>query len=407
MIFCRLAVPKLLVIAVVSIVISRIALAVITIYHPIPNEHGLKASINHPAPSSDLHHYQNQSKLYFEAGIVEILKVVALEYYDADLVVGDETWKFVAPNNLQLSPPMFPTLIWVLDYREGNTLPLALVFIGIGIAVAIPWVKWMARQGMSASWILLFVFLPHPGWFMINLGSDLLFYATFTIFFFVYFSDIEQKKRFILSFLAMTLCIMARPTGVSILLFLLVDQFLKVPSTGRKKKYIHLGLAFLVMCPLLIMLAPYFLSVVLHSGAWPFFGITQPEYLAGIYNDLPQFLDIPLSWLTLFAGKIVYVFGLRPSYGDVSVPVFLLRSMPGLIFLPGFIHLMMRGTMSEKILVLSILAPVFAGPAQDRYLLPLQPILFYHAWLFSRPLRECVSNQLTTTIFRLFRKHTS
>ena len=161
------------------------------------------------------------------------------------------------------------------------------------------------------------------------------------------------------------------------------------------------------MSPAILMLAPYFLTVVLHSGAWPFFGITQPEYLTGIYRDLPQFIDMPLSWLTLFASKFVYLFGLRPSYGDVSVSVFLLRSMPGLIFLPGFIHLMMRGTTSEKILVLSMLAPVFAGPAQDRYLLLLQPILFYHAWLFSRPLREHVSNQLTTSFPRLFCKHTS
>jgi hypothetical protein len=129
--------------------------------------------------------------------------------------------------------------------------------------------------------------------------------------------------------------------------------------------------------------------------------------MAGIYRDLPQFIDMPLSWLTLFASKFVYVFGLRLSYGDVSLSVFLLRSMPGLIFLPGFIHLMMRGTTSEKILVFSMLAPVFAGPAQDRYLLSLQSLLLYHAWLFSTPLRERVSNQLTTAFPRLFRKHTS
>jgi hypothetical protein len=45
---------------------------------------------------------------------------------------------------------------------------------------------------------------------------------------------------------------------------------------------------------------------------------------------------------------------------------------------------MVRGSRSEKLLVLVVIAPILAGPAQDRYLLPIQPLLFFYGWLLYR-----------------------
>lgn len=396
--FDRRGVSRFFLVIVALIVLSRVGLAVVTAYFPVTNEIGNKASIHHPAPSSDLHHYQRLSKLYFDAGIVEVLKVVAVVNYDLDFTYDDYTKELVSVDHLEMSPPLFPALIWMFDYREGHTVPLALLFIGFSIAVAVAWVRWMEQLGVSPLWIVLFVFLPHPAWFTINLGSDLLFYCTFTIFFFTYYSNIERQKKFALAFLAMTLCVLTRPTGASLIVFFLVDQFLSTPPRDRKKYFFYLMLTLVAMSPAILFLFPYFLSVLNHTKLWPFFGITQPDYLDGIYSNLPLFLDLALSWLTLFASKFLYVFGLRPSYGDVSVLTFIFRSAPGLIFLPGFIHLMWRGTLSEKILLLSMLAPIFAGPAQDRYLLPVQPLLFYHAWLLMRPLHIRIANRISALV---------
>ena len=406
MITGRPAWTRIFILLLAIIIASRIGLAIVTAYHPITNEIGKPASVNHTAPSSDFNHYLAKSKLYFDVGFIEVLKAVAKINYGMDVEIKDETRFLISPGHLEMSPPVFPALIWIFEYKKGNTLPLAILFIGFSIVVTSVWAKWMEKNGMPLAWILLFVFLPHTAWFTINLGSDLLFYCTFTVFFLVYYSNIEKKKRIAYSFLAMGLCIFTRPTGASLMVFFLVDQFLAAKPENRRRYLIYLFLALVVMSPAILFLFPYFLSVVNSSMLWPFFGIVQPDYLAGIYENLPRVLDLPLSWLTLFLSKIVYVFGLRPSYGDVSVPVFLFRALPGLIFLPGFLHLMMRGKTSEKVLVLSMLLPVFIGPAQDRYLLPLQPLLIYHAWLLSRPLQERMTGRLKTAYPRLFDKQT-
>ncbi len=401
MTFDRLAFTKVFAILVIVIVVSRIGLAVVTAYFPITNEIGNRASINHPAPSSDLHHYQRLSKLYFDLGFAETLDVIAVYHHDKDIKLRTEARYLISPGHLQLSPPIFPALIWIFDYKKGNTVPLAILFIGFSIVVSIAWAKWMTSKGMPLSWILLFVFLPHSAWFTINLGSDLLFYCTYSIFFFIYFSEIQIKKRLLLSLFAIGLCVLTRPTGASFLLFFLLDQLLSLSPGNRRRHIFLLSLTLIAMSPAVLFLLPYFYSVVTNSNDWPFFGIFQLDYLNGIYADLPRSLDLVLSWLSLFAGKFIYMFGLRPSYGDISISVFLLRSAPGLIFLPGFIHLMWRGTTSEKVLVLSMLAPVMAGPAQDRYLLPLQPLFLYHAWLLAQPLHDRISLQVKSSFARL------
>lgn len=385
-----------------AIVVSRVGLAVTTAYFPIPNEGGKKASIFHLAPSSDIGHYLHQDKLYFDIGFIAVFKVIAKVHYGMDYPIDAETRRLVAPDHLQMSPPVFPALIRIFDYRDGHTVPLAIFIIALSIVVAAAWAKWMENKGMPLYLILLFVFFPHSAWFTINLGSDFLFYSTFTLFFLICYSNLPKKNRLILSFIAVLLCVLTRPTGASLIVFFLLDQLFSAPPDKRKRYFLYLAFSLLIMSPAILFLFPYFISVVSGSNDWPFFGIIQLAYLNGIYPGLPDFLDLPLSWLSLFASKTLYMFGLRPSYGEVSILVFLMRSAPGLIFLPGFIHLMWRGNLSEKVLVLSMLAPVFAGPAQDRYLLPLQPLLFYHAWLFAcllanrlyQPLKSAISPKL-------------
>jgi hypothetical protein len=59
----------------------------------------------------------------------------------------------------------------------------------------------------------------------------------------------------------------------------------------------------------------------------------------------------------------------------------LLRSLPGVVFLPGLAFALARGTSADRLLVLTFILPVLSGPSQDRYLLPIQPILLFYAAL--------------------------
>ena len=114
-----------------------------------------------------------------------------------------------------------------------------------------------------------------------------------------------------------------------------------------------------------------------------YFDVPETEYLAGIYDSLPYWLNLLLSWLSLAGAKILYLVGFRPSYAGTETYIVLLRALPGLIFLPGLIYLFIKGDRSHKFLLALFLLPIVAGASQDRYILPIQPILFlFGAWAY-------------------------
>ena len=361
-------------------VLFRIIFVLVTSFQPITNENNYPASIHHISPSSDYGHYKAQSVLYFQFGFMEVIRLISKYHYGSDYEVPREVKDIIAPDHLEMSPPIYPALIWILDYRPGHTLPMAFLYIALSMGIAVAWLKWLQNNGMPILWLLAFALLPHPYWFMINCGSDLLFYGIFTLFFLCYFSKLDNNIRIPLSILAIALAILTRPTGVSLLLFIIIGPlFFQILRNKAQRKKILLGL-IIVSLPIFWFFWPYLESVLRGAYRWPFFGIAQPDFIDGIYDDLPIALNMALSWLSLFGAKTLYIFGLRPTYGDVSWIVFLARLAPGIPFLAGFLYLMWRGPKLEKILVLSMLLPLYIGPGQDRYLLPLQPILFFYAW---------------------------
>ena len=182
----------------------------------------------------------------------------------------------------------------------------------------------------------------------------------------------------------MILSVLVRPAGVSILLFLIVIPLLNLSHLKGDQKRKTLVILGVISLPIVWFFWPYLESIVGSAPLWPFFGIIQTDYLSGIYDSLPLLLDVPLSWLSLFGAKTLYIFGLRPSYGDVSSFVWLARFGPGIPFLAGFLYLMWNGPKLQKVLVVTMLLPLYIGPGQDRYLLPIQPILFFHAWRLFR-----------------------
>src|SRR5690606_20804553 len=106
-----------------------------------------------------------------------------------------------------------------------------------------------------------------------------------------------------------------------------------------------------------------------------YFGLPQSAFLDGVFPALPEFADRALSLLALAGAKVLCLVGLRPSAADAALPFVLLRAAPGLILLPGLLWGLLRADRAHRLLILIFIAPVLAGATQDRYMLPLQPVL--------------------------------
>ena len=109
-----------------------------------------------------------------------------------------------------------------------------------------------------------------------------------------------------------------------------------------------------------------------------YFGHGAGEYVEGFFHQLPTWLDRGISILLLVGAKILNLVGLRPAYGDTLFPLVLIRAAAGLVLLPGLFHLFLFAGWRERMFAGIFLLPIIFGPTQDRYNLPIFPILFLH-----------------------------
>jgi hypothetical protein len=350
-------------------------IAVISSWSPIPNERGLPASPLHLAPSSDIEFYLKGAETYFtdaSPGFSRIIDSVITGFFQ-DGEDGSSNF-----SSMQIAPPVFPLLLKLFDYRQGNTLPLALVFIAISLLISGVWINILWQNGFPRITLIAFIFLPHIAWFTINLGSDLLLALWFALFYRFYMVQGGGSRKLLIGMVIAICAVLTRPTGISLLVFLALDQIAFTWRNNPRSALIILAFFGALAIPLAGTFFPYFLGVLEGANSWPFYGITQTNYLKGIFSSLPAWLDISVSWISLLAAKLFYAFGFRPSYGDTSLILVMVRTAPGIPFLVGFVYLLFKGQTSDKILTSAVFLPILAGPAQDRYLLPIQPVLFLY-----------------------------
>jgi len=365
---------------VAAVLIAFVVLAAVFIgsaYRPIPNEKGFPTSPLHTAPSSDLVFYRKAANLYFESGFKKVFETQIAGF----LRKRDQSDGYnVELRATQIAPPLFPLLVYVFDYHQGNTLALAVFYFGLALALLALWLRMFQQRRLPVLWMLAFVFLPHTAWFMINLGSDLLLAIIFAIFYRVYLFEEGGRRHWGWAIVLAIAALMARPTGLSLVAFLGFIFLIDAWKANLKAVLIVSTILGTLSLPLIFIALPYFFGVLESGNDWHYFNIGQKDYVAGLFSDLPRLLDLIISWTLLLGAKILYMFGLRPSYGDTHIALVLLRGAPGIVFLLGTIHLAIRGSFEEKILAAAVMAPIILGPAQDRYLLPLQPILYFHCW---------------------------
>jgi hypothetical protein len=276
-----------------------------------------------------------------------------------------------------IAGPVFPAIIGLFDYRTGNTLPLSIAFLMLDCIWSGFWIKWGANKGVPVLGLIGFALAPNPVWFMLILSPDLVFAALVGFFYLTYFRENQTLLSTLTWGILLSLVLLTRPNGYSILLFVLMDVFWSQYRNGGFKiwRMVFLGALALLFA---LYLYPYFITEMRKSAVdHVFFGQKTSFFVAGIFPLLPDWLDIIFSWSALALAKVLYFVGLRPSYGATPDILVLLRALPGMILLPGLVWGLFYAGVRHRMFLLLYFLPVFLGPSQDRYNLPVYPLLFF------------------------------
>jgi hypothetical protein len=376
---------RLVFLAILFLAIIRLVFFSATILSPIENEVGKPVS---PLVESgtDLLYYQNMAARLVETDVSTIIGQYLHFYRDLNFLGETTDGAHATLYDIRRQAngilkylnvgPAFPTLLHISSYGPGNTLPLAIFFLLISICGCIAWLFWLRAAGLAPVWLMLFGLLPAPLYFTISLGTDLPFMFATGIFFCAYTSNRWRSINILAWFSAILLMALLRPTALSILSFVIID--ILAQKNTSKTLGIRLGVGAAIVCLFSLTLAYYFphgVHVIGTTTQLVYFGSTVGEYYGGLLPTLPDFLNKSGSLVLLIGAKALYFVGLRPSFGDTAIWIVLLRAAPGLVLLPGLAWgLTMLGWRMRLFLVLYLI-PIIAGPAQDRYSLPIQPIL--------------------------------
>lgn len=349
---------------------SRIAIFFGSMVVPIPNESGLPISSLTANTALDLAYYQWAREMYF--GNTQFV----IDAY-ARFFTGNDTSQFFLPG------PLYPILLHIFDYGPGNALPLSTIYLLLSVGLVIGWLWWLRRNGVGRFWLYIFAVLPTPYWFMLNVSTDLLFAGILGAFWLFWFhAKIPDVQRMTSVAVVVIIAALLRPNALSLLLFLSVDVliwevYLKESGQARRRGLLFATLIAILLIIFSVFYMPYFYWVVAGSARVGYYGWLPEQYLSGLWPDLPMALNRGLSLLALLAAKVLYLTGLRPSFADTATPLVILRMLPGIITLPGLLWLLFRANWRVRIFVVFFLAPILSGVSQDRYALPIQPVLFF------------------------------
>jgi hypothetical protein len=278
--------------------------------------------------------------------------------------------------------PLFPLLLNITRYTDGYEYILSIFFTSFSIINSIIWAKYLRKLNSTLNEQIFVIIYPNLIYYTALISTDMLFCLFFGMFYYL----LKLKERnifyFSIAFFIIILCSLTRPN--SLILFPLLGYYLWVSRSHLTKLSFILALTSMSLLGAvsLIYYLPYFLAYNNASSHISYWGITQQKYLNGIFAFLPDFLNLTFSWLTLGLSKIIYLTGLRPSYSGVDNLIVLIRSLGGVIMLPGIFYSLIRGDNLDKIIIIIFITPMLIGASQERYLLPICPILIFYGSRF-------------------------
>jgi hypothetical protein len=333
---------------------------------PIQNESSNSVSPLETQSYLDFNFYLSSLEQYISLSTTELL----------DLFVAFYQRPFTEQFGHIISGPVFPGLVGVSEFISGGTLPLSIFYLGLSCLLSYVWLLYLNSYGLRLIWLLGLALAPNPIWFTLVISPDIIFAAFIAFFHYFYFKKDRDFLTNVYWLLCLLIILLTRPNGYSILLFVFVDFGFR---TLRGDKNTLVGAIFFagLITVFALYLYPYFITEARKSVTDTlFFNIRTSEYRAGLFPGLPEYINLIASLLTLGGAKILYFCGLRPSYGETSLLLVMVRSGAGFILLPGLIMAAIRAPRREQLFLAVFFLPIFFGPTQDRYNLPLFAILF-------------------------------
>ena len=180
------------------------------------------------------------------------------------------------------------------------------------------------------------------------------------------------------------LMLLIRPNSLSLVPAILLVIFF---NRNALPKWCLVGIITLISfisLYFLIYYTPYFFMVQDSSTTISYWGITTEEYSKGLFQNLPLLLNKLISYGILTISKLFYASGLRPSYSEVTTILVFLRGIGGILILPGIFYCFYKGSWFERVLVFCFLFPLLITVAQERYLLPIAPLLLMYGGFFGK-----------------------
>ncbi len=357
--------------ACTTALLTRTAVFILLITFPIADGSGNLISPMHYQSSADYPFYMKSMEFYEG--------VTWSDLYDRILKSFDEPFSNLY--TFVMSGPVLPYLFILFQYSADNTLPLSLVSLAIGTLTAWMWIVWLDRRGVRAGWLIIFALLPNPIWYQVNNTADIYLAFFVALFCLLYLSNPVTYTWITLGIACGFMALLTKPNGLPLIIFMCVNTLLLYKD---KKHWITL--TFIagsgVLCiAFFIFYTTYLISFLESSKHLGYFGVPYGRYIHGLFDFLPIIIDLTLSWLSLIGAKMLYLVGLRPSYGVTPVELVMVRAAAGLVLLPGLLWLLVYRPKREALFVLLYIAPPFLGATQERYLLPILPLVFFYGVL--------------------------
>ena len=351
-------------------VISRVAFAALAVMISLKTENGFLVSPFVEVRFGDYDFYSGHISENFAS-----LKDPFLFFYLGGSV---ESWleRTLVPG------PIFP---WLLHITLYPTQPVVLASASLiaSAFLVFGWVMYYRAKKVPIWGQLALIAFPLLLWYSVVVSTELPMSISLFIFF---CGALATPKRpcwgSFCAFVGFILMLLIRPNALSLFPAMLLVLFHNRDVIPKWYNAVLITLSTFSFLYCIVYYTPYFLMVQESSLVLSYWGLFPQQYFDGLFPNLPRLFDQVISNGVLVVSKLIYASGLRPSYSDVPAILVFLRAIGGVLILPGIFYCFIRGSWFERVLLLGFLLPLLITVAQERYLLPIAPLLLLYGGIF-------------------------
>ena len=355
-------------------ILSRVLFAVLAVMIVLKDENGKEVS---PLVEVSFGDYEFYNKFVLE--IFSMLQAPFLFFYHGGSVGA---WIAQGP----IPGPFFPLLLNVFDYST-HSLALASVYLIASALLVFGWVLYYRTKKVSVWGQLALIAFPLLLWYSLAISTEL----PMSVAVFMFCCGALTIRRspfwgFACTLSAFIFMLMIRPNSLCLFPAMLLVIFLNRDLMSKWCAAAVVMLIGTLFMYFVVYYAPYFFMIKESALVLTYRELYPEQYLEGLFPNLPLLVNQVISNGALIVSKIIYASGLRPSYSDTPILLVSLRAIGGIWILPGIFYCFYLGSWLERVLLLGFLLPLLLTVAQERYLLPIAPLLLLYGGMFWKDL---------------------